>query len=526
MRSTFFSPATVAALAFFLQQTGAVPAPVPGHHVGAAAPLAHQIEHEARAAIAGAHKAIKHQTRDDSTASSYTPKYPPYPSAVSSIIIELESIKATRTPAPTPTNLHHVVKGPLADPLLAPGTPKGGIGLNVTAYIEGDVTTGYGKPIPPPKKHVSPKAGFVSVAQTDPKGARVILPNGLWNGTYPLNSTEATYHPLSDFDFQSLQLALYQEYIELDLFRAALRDFSDEEFKEYGFTDADKQLLVHMSNQEIGHAELISNMLGPDAAKPCRYRYPYKTLGEYVNFSQWLTKWGESGVYGFLEHLDSRPTAQHLLQSITTEARQQMIFRQWEGLHAMPEWFETGITQSMAWTLLAPWIESCPDFNFGPGKLKWTNFPALNITSDPARGLRGYPDPYHPAINTVRKEPLAKPFELIEFSWEGPGKHVGPNNSYVTSSMADVNHPKFAAWISQLNVTYTPLENVDLKKKTAATRHPAGEIWSYIPDNLSQTAVNSTVFVVLTDSDPFITAFNMSRINDIIVAGPAMFQSG
>ena len=49
-----------------------------------------------------------------------------------------------------------------------------------------------------------------------------------------------------------------------------------------------------------------------------------------------LTRWGESGVYGFLEHLDSRAAAEMLLQSITTEARQQMIFRQFSGLFPMP----------------------------------------------------------------------------------------------------------------------------------------------------------------------------------------------
>lgn len=39
-----------------------------------------------------------------------------------------------------------------------------------------------------------------------------------------------------------------------------------------------------------------------------------------------LTRWGESGVYGFLPHLDSRPSAQILLQSITTEVRLLWIF--------------------------------------------------------------------------------------------------------------------------------------------------------------------------------------------------------
>jgi hypothetical protein len=103
-------------------------------------------------------------------------------------------------------------------------------------------------------------------------------------------------------------------------------------------------------------------------------------------------------VYGFLEHLDSRAAATLLLQSITTEARQQMIFRQFEGLFPMPVssslspiysgvadvsgldlqiWFLPAITQSMTWTLLSPHIVSCPA---GNPHIQWQNFPALNIT--------------------------------------------------------------------------------------------------------------------------------------------------
>lgn len=87
-------------------------------------------------------------------------------------------------------------------------------------------------------------------------------------------------------------------------------------------------------------------------AKPCTYRYPFKTVREFVDFCQkvritfidtspspliinQLTRWGESGVYGFLEHLNSRAAATLLLDSITTEARQQLIFRQFEGLFPM-----------------------------------------------------------------------------------------------------------------------------------------------------------------------------------------------
>lgn len=142
------------------------------------------------------------------------------------------------------------------------------------------------------------------------------------------NSTPPVYQAMSDFDWQSINLALNQEWIELDLFQEGLRRYSVKDFKDAGLKSNDRFLIEFMAEQEIGHAALLSNILGPNAAKQCTYQYPFTNVRQFIDFCQKLTRFGESGVYGFLEHLDSRAAAQLLLQSITTEARQQMIFRQ------------------------------------------------------------------------------------------------------------------------------------------------------------------------------------------------------
>lgn len=125
---------------------------------------------------------------------------------------------------------------------------------------------------------------------------------------------------------------------------------------------------------------MITNILDAEASRMCTYNYPYTTVHEFVDFCQKLTRFGESGVYGFLSHLNSREAAILLLQSITTEARQQMIFRQFEGLFPMPVWFEVGVPQPWAWTLRAPYISSCPE---NQTRLVWLNFPALYIENQP-----------------------------------------------------------------------------------------------------------------------------------------------
>ena len=339
-------------------------------------------------------------------------------------------------------------------------------------------------------------------------------------------------------------LVLYAEYIELDLFYDGLARFSEKEFTDAGLTAEDRYLIQFMAEQEIGHATLITNILGAKAPKQCQYKYPYKTVREFVDFCQKLTRFSEAGVYGFLAHLDSREAATLLTQTITTEARQQMIFRQFEGLFPMPIWFEVGVSQSWAWTLLAPYISSCPE---GQTRLAWQNFPALHIVNQPnpdrINGSSAYNETLTPGMNTLnstgindsclksdvigeacnasithnRTTPLSFPGREVLLTWETPGQLVGPNNSYVTTTTA--SDPKFVMWVSQLNVTYTELTMGD-NSTSGSTIQPNTTTFEGDP------AVNGTMFIAITDSDPFVTSFNFSMVNAHVVAGPALYQAG
>ncbi|GAB7366422.1 hypothetical protein MBLNU230_g8219t1 [Neophaeotheca triangularis] len=360
------------------------------------------------------------------------------------------------------------------------------------------------------------------------------------------NGSEPRYMVESDFDYESIMLGLYQEWIELDSFNNIVAIFSDEEFAAAGLTPEDKSLLQFMAQQEQGHATLLTNMLGETAAPQCTYNYPYTTVREAVDFLQILTRYGESGVWGFINHLDSREVGQLLAQSIATEARQEMIFRQMSGLHPMPVWFEAGIPQSWAWTYLAPYISSCPE---NTTRLAWQNFPALHVvnqaninrfspndtadfervgnrSSDP--GVSTIPQDQQclplnttgyacdPTIATNRSEPLTFPGKQIRFIWDSPGVPVGPNLSYVTDSTA--GEPRFVAWANQLNLTYTPLTVTG--QNEGYTYQPAGSVYEG-----GQGIVNDTMFVALTDSDPYLTPFNLSMINPH-VAALGIFQAG
>jgi hypothetical protein len=143
----------------------------------------------------------------------------------------------------------------------------------------------------------------------------------------------------------------------------------------------------------------------------------------------------------------------------------------------MPFWHTAGIPQAFAWsvfavlshahdahahrrTLLSPYLVECPAEN---PRIEFPIFPTLNILNNPnATALVNTTVPGEattPAITHNRTTPLSAPGRVIDLSWELPGKNVSYNNSYTTSIMA-TGPAKFAAWISQLNVTYTPLVNV------------------------------------------------------------------
>ena len=160
-----------------------------------------------------------------------------------------------------------------------------------------------------------------------------------------LNGSLPRYMVASDFDFQSVALGLYQEWIELDLFNDGVARFSEQDWLDAGLTLEDRSLTQYMAIQESGHATLLSNMLGEAAPPQCTYDYPYKTVREFIDFNIYLTRVGESGTWGFLSHLDSLEVATLLVQGEAIEARQQQVFRQFLGLQPQPVWFVPGVPQ-------------------------------------------------------------------------------------------------------------------------------------------------------------------------------------
>jgi hypothetical protein len=58
---------------------------------------------------------------------------------------------------------------------------------------------------------------------------------------------------------------VHQEYIELDYFSNGLARFTDAQLAEAGLDAELKSLIEFFAKQEVGHALVLSNMLGESA---------------------------------------------------------------------------------------------------------------------------------------------------------------------------------------------------------------------------------------------------------------------
>jgi len=124
------------------------------------------------------------------------------------------------------------------------------------------------------------------------------------------------------------------------------------------------------------------------------------------------------------------------------------------------------------------------------------------------------------SISQDRTIPLSYPGHEVFLEWENPGKPVGSNNSYITATMA--GPPRFVVWVSQLNITYSPLTNISTQNGTNYGQTIQPDVSTYEGD----PAINGTMFIALTDVDLPFTAFNLSNINPHVAAGPFLYQAG
>lgn len=127
---------------------------------------------------------------------------------------------------------------------------------------------------------------------------------------------------------------------------------------------------------------------------------------------------------------------------------------------------------------------------------------------------------FQSAVSTNRTAFVTPNVTELYFEYDAPGKNVSYNNSYTTVVGANVTSevPTHCVYINQLNATSVPYNATG--NNTGSCIVPGGVVFG------DDGIVNGTMFTLLAQNPPFVTPYNLSKLNDFIVAGPAVFVAG
>jgi len=172
-----------------------------------------------------------------------------------------------------------------------------------------------------------------------------------------------------------------------------------------------------------------------------------------------------------------------------------MAFRQLAGAFPMPVWFEAGISQSMAWGLLSPYLVSCPAEN---PRIEWNIAPPLHVVQPANLTAPGIPS----ALSTNRTAFITPGSTQIEVSYELPGANVSYNGSYVTALGKNVTQTDnlTCVFIAQLNATNVPFVRTGNQSGTCLV--PQGSLFDE-----SNSIVNGSNFLLLVEREIYVTPY-------------------
>jgi hypothetical protein len=195
-----------------------------------------------------------------------------------------------------------------------------------------------------------------------------------------------------------------------------------------------------------------------------------------------------------------------------------MAFRQLAGAFPMPVWFEAGISQSMAWGLLSPYLVSCPAEN---PRIEWNIAPPLHVVQPANLTAPGIPS----ALSTNRTAFVTPGSTRIEVTYEAPGKQVSYNASqpYITALGKNVTQTDnlTCVFIAQLNASNVAFVRDSNSNNSGYCLVPEGSLFDE-----SNSIVNGSNFLLLVSEEIYVTPYNLSLLDDITVAGPAVVLYG
>ncbi|KAL8856226.1 MAG: hypothetical protein Q9178_007143 [Gyalolechia marmorata] len=203
----------------------------------------------------------------------------------------------------------------------------------------------------------------------------------------------------SPTDESVLQLALFLENLELNLYTGGFLNFTDAEYVAAGFPPGFRENVGVIADHEKTHVETISTILtnaGKTPIPPCTYKFPYTDPVSFVNLANMITSNGIGAYIGSAALLTDNPELLTAASSILpVESRHDAYLRAGVGASPFPTAFDTAVTPVFAYNLALMFIVSCPQ------QLPLIDLPELKLVS-PAPPLNSRPPPVIPAGTPLR----------------------------------------------------------------------------------------------------------------------------
>ncbi|KAI4264930.1 MAG: hypothetical protein L6R35_007267 [Caloplaca aegaea] len=168
----------------------------------------------------------------------------------------------------------------------------------------------------------------------------------------------------SPTDGEVLQLALYLENLERNLYTGGFENFTDAEYTAAGFPPGFRENVGVIAAHEAVHVETISTILsnaGFTPVPPCTYKFPYNDPTSFVGLANMITSVGIGAYLGGDSLLTDDPALVTAAGSIVTvESRHDAYLRAGIGASPFPTNFDTALTAVFAYNLAQMFIVSCP----------------------------------------------------------------------------------------------------------------------------------------------------------------------
>lgn len=254
---------------------------------------------------------------------------------------------------------------------------------------------------------------------------------------------------LSANDETVLQLALYLEHLEFNLYTGGFNNYSAAQYEAQGFKPTFRDGVGLTAEQEGIHVDTITKVLQENGVAPipaCTYKFPDTDPTSFVDLANMITSVG-IGAYlgGAMLLMDSPMLLTEAGSILTVEARHDAFLRAGVQGSPFPAPFDTALSALWAFNLAQQFIVSCPQQL--PG---FVQLPKLEVTS-PAPSPNLTPVP---AGTTV------------EYKWD-------PSTFFTT---VDPSKPLYIAIVNQ-NVEmpiFVEVENLNFAAGTGSIQAPAG----------------------------------------------------